>query len=60
MSAFGTAPRKHGGGGLGWVGRQREDALAWIDRAIGFDMIPKLITGVLVFHRQLSNGIDGF
>ena len=49
--------RKYGGGDFGRAGRQQQVALAVIDRVVGFDMIPKLVTKAPSLYQELSEGI---
>lgn len=49
--------RKYGGGDFGRAERQQQVALAVIDRVVGFDMIPTLVTKAPTLYQQLSEGI---
>lgn len=49
--------RKYGGGDFGRAGRQQQVALAVMDRVVGFDMIPTLVTKAPGLYLQLSEGI---
>jgi LCP family protein required for cell wall assembly len=49
--------RKYGGGDFGRAERQQQVALAVIDRVVGFDMIPTLITKAPRLYQELSEGI---
>jgi LCP family protein required for cell wall assembly len=49
--------RKYGGGDFGRAERQQQVALAVIDRVVGFDMIPTLVTKAPSLYQGLSEGI---
>ncbi|OGO18819.1 MAG: hypothetical protein A2Z14_00340 [Chloroflexi bacterium RBG_16_48_8] len=49
--------RKYGGGDFGRAERQQQVALAVIDRVVGFDMIPTLVTKAPSLYQELSEGI---
>lgn len=49
--------RKYGGGDFGRAERQQQVALAVIDRVVGFDMIPTLVTKAPTLYQELSEGI---
>ena len=49
--------RKYGGGDFGRAERQQQVALAVIDRVVGFDMIPMLVTKAPSLYLELSEGI---
>ena len=49
--------RKYGGGDFGRAERQQQVALAVIDRVVGFDMIPMLVTKAPSLYQELSEGI---
>jgi LCP family protein required for cell wall assembly len=49
--------RKYGGGDFGRAERQQQVALAVIDRVVGFDMIPTLVTKAPSLYRELAEGI---
>jgi LCP family protein required for cell wall assembly len=49
--------RKYGGGDFGRAERQQQVALAVIDRVVGFDMIPTLVTKAPQLYAELSEGI---
>jgi len=49
--------RKYGGGDFGRAERQQQVALAVIDRVVGFDMIPTLVTKAPSLYQELADGI---
>jgi LCP family protein required for cell wall assembly len=49
--------RKYGGGDFGRAERQQQVALAVIDRVVGFDMIPTLVTKAPSLYQELAEGI---
>jgi len=49
--------RKYGGGDFGRAERQQQVALAVIDRVVGFDMIPTLLSKTPSLYQELSEGI---
>jgi LCP family protein required for cell wall assembly len=49
--------RKYGGGDFGRAERQQQVALAVIDRVVGFEMIPTLVTKAPSLYQELSEGI---
>jgi LCP family protein required for cell wall assembly len=49
--------RKYGGGDFGRAQRQQQVALAVIDRVVGFDMIPMLVTKAPSLYQELAEGI---
>jgi LCP family protein required for cell wall assembly len=49
--------RKYGGGDFGRAERQQQVALAVLDRVVGFEMIPTLVTKAPTLFQQLSEGV---
>lgn len=49
--------RKASGGDFGRAERQQQVALAILDRVVGFDMIPRLVTRAPTLYQELASGI---
>ncbi|MFP3854572.1 MAG: LCP family protein, partial [Anaerolineales bacterium] len=49
--------RKNAGGDFGRAERQQQVALAVVDRVVGFDMVPTLVSKAPRLYQELSSGI---
>lgn len=49
--------RKAGGGDFGRAERQQQVALAILDRVVGFDMIPLLVSRAPTLYQELASGV---